>query len=119
MRKKKGFWKHVKSPRAYKIAKKHKKIRGKFLLKTRFNAKKQNKRVKKYGNNIKIKIKSDIYPKQQYIRISKISHYFYDLQKSECNFSPNSTEIAELTTTNQKPKHQRQLSHKSKPVIKQ
>lgn len=77
------MWKHVKSPRAYKIAKKHKKLRGKKLLQLRLLYKKLYKRRRKIGKQITLLEKEkSAYPQRAIVRISDFTTYFYDLQKN-------------------------------------
>jgi len=83
IRKKKGFWKHVKTRKLYKVAKKHKKKRGKFLLKLRFQFKKRYKKLHKIGYKVKFLAKEiPVYPQKRIVRILKENTYFYDLQKN-------------------------------------
>ncbi len=83
LRKKKGFWKHVKTPRSYRIAKKHQKKRGKLLLKARLQYKKHYKRFQKIGRKLKLLLsEKPLYPQKAIVRISNIKTYFYDLQKN-------------------------------------
>lgn len=83
LRKKKGFWKHVKTPRSYRIAKKHQKKRGKFLLKARLQYKKHFKRLQKIGRKLNLLVnEKPLYPQKAIVRIYKIETYFYDLQKN-------------------------------------